>query len=178
MIGGVIEGIVLDDVGQVVEGATVEVRSGAALVGIGVSNAQGYYRVADLPVGTLSVMAHRRGFLSSQTISITTSAGVTTPNANLTLTRLPAALLSTVQPEGRYARTVQLGAERLTANVESVEFQYRQPGDQNWTSIGTSATAPFVLAWDTDGIGAAGQETASRSGPSPSRRGTCPMPIR
>lgn len=158
LTGGILEGAVTDEAGQPVEGAVVEVADGTVLVGIGVSNSHGAYRVADLPTGSLTLKARRRGYLDSQSAKAMSSPGITTTNVNLSLTKLPAALVSMPQPGARCAGTVQLGAEALTTSVDTVDYEFREVGAANWTLLGTVNTPPYVLAWDSDAVVSEGQD--------------------
>lgn len=157
LIGGILEGAVLDDSGQPVEGATIEARRGENVVGFAVSNSLGYYRLADLPVDTLTLMAHKPRCLDSATHSVATSAGVTSTAPDLLLVPLPAALVNTLRPGGRYTGLLELGAEALTTSVSSVAYEYRAAGG-SWLPIGSATEPPYAVSWDAGGVVGEGQE--------------------
>ena len=134
-----IAGIVTDQTGAVVVGATVKINRGTDLIQTVITNDQGRYSLKGLPAGTYDMSASAEGFKVFQAASILLNAG---DNIPLDATLEPAGAVTTTTVEGQKTAQVETESSEVSGTITQKEVVSLGLNGRNFTQL--IALAPGV----------------------------------
>ena len=134
-----IAGIVTDQTGAVVVGATVKISRGTDLIQTAITNDQGRYSVKGLSVGTYDLSASAEGFKVFQAQGIILNAG---DNMPLDATLEPAGGVTTTTVEGQKTAQVETESSEVSGTITQKEVVSLGLNGRNFTQL--IALAPGV----------------------------------
>jgi len=137
--GASIAGIVTDQTGAVVVGATVKMTRGTELVQTAVTNDQGKYLLKGLSAGTYDLSASAEGFKVFQAPGITLNSG---DNIPLDATLEPAGAVTSTTVEGQKTAQVETESSEVSGTITQKEVVSLGLNGRNFTQL--IALAPGV----------------------------------
>jgi hypothetical protein len=132
-------GVVTDQTGAVLVGATVKISRGSELIQTAVTNDQGRYSVKGLPAGTYDLSASAEGFKVFQAPGIVLNAGDDVP---LDATLEPAGAVTTTTVEGQKTGQVETETAEVSGTITQKEVVSLGLNGRNFTQL--IALAPGV----------------------------------
>jgi hypothetical protein len=132
-------GVVTDQTGAVLVGATVKISRGTELIQTAVTNDQGRYSVKGLPAGTYDLSASAEGFKVFQAPGIVLNAGDDIP---LDATLEPAGAVTTTTVEGQKTGQVETETAEVSGTITQKEVVSLGLNGRNFTQL--IALAPGV----------------------------------
>ena len=134
-----IAGVVTDQTGAVLVGATVKISRGTELIQTAVTNDQGRYSVKGLPAGTYDLSASAEGFKVFQAPGIILNAGDDIP---LDATLEPAGAVTTTTVESQKTAQVETESAEVSGTITQKEVVSLGLNGRNFTQL--IALAPGV----------------------------------
>jgi iron complex outermembrane receptor protein len=120
---GTIAGKVTGVTGTPISGVQVRASTGTRTVGSAISDANGDYRMADVPAGTYTVTARLLGYRAASTASVSVTTGFVA-TANLTMEEVPSVLEQVITTASRAPEKV-IDAPASVSVVNAVEVNER-----------------------------------------------------
>ncbi len=154
---GTIQGSLVDQSGQPVQGASVAVVTEAGVARRVTAGTDGKFVAAGLPAGTYTVEVSAPGFSTVIRHGVTVNAG-TTENLPIALTIASVSEEVTVEAEGDTSLAAQLSPVKSLLDAASARTEITSSYVTEFTSPVTdfadiAQAAPGVVAWDPNGIG-------------------------
>lgn len=154
---GTIEGAVVDQSGQALEGAAVAVTSLSGVKSTAVSGAAGKFTVAGLKPGEYKVEVSATGFAAEIRHDVTVSSGATV-NLPVTLNLASVSEEVTVEAEADTSVAAQLSPVKSVLDAASARTEITSQYVSEFTSPVTdfadiTQAAPGTVSWSSNGIG-------------------------